>query len=297
MSGAWDHFPPPGVIRQITGTPLSGLNCAAATGAMSILSERQGRKTAKGPWPPTADNFRAATGDRVGGLLASQVDETSNRVWGVDPDFQIASAALVGAKLDDGYGLHLLHRYGPIQDAGFNGSSGFRENHSAFVSNIRGEGASLAVKDCDPLFDGRHPNTPQGPQWLPWHSFVRAAELLVILDDGTRMIDRYGPGMLFVGFTRVPYRPGVPISYMRYSVAFGAGSFYVYDVSPGGVITKRHARQFSKPTSARCGAPSVYPWPGNPSRRLVRMAAGALKGQYVAVNQGSAKLIEKEVST
>jgi hypothetical protein len=295
---AWDLFASPGVIIQLDGTAFGGDNCACATAAMHAMSQRQGRRPLKGsPWPPTGASIRRASGDTSGGLNVSTVDATLNRVYGIDPDFQIATTAQVEVKLATGYGVTFLHWYGPISDAGLSGSPGFRGNHSSFVSAIsvppQSGALSKRVKSCDPLYDGRRAGIPRGPQWVPWQSWVRAGELLRI-GDSTRMVDRYGPGKLYVGFTRVPYRPGIPISYMRYSVAFGEGSFYVYDVV-NGVIKSRRARMFSGPTSARCGPPAVYPWPGNTARRLVRMSVGALAGQWIAVPQGSCRLIEKEV--
>ena len=289
---AWDAFPGVGLITQFDGSPLAGKNCAAAGAAMHLVSERQGRRPAKGsPWYPTGASFRAATGDTVGGLLASQVDATANRVYGIDIDYRIAAASEVAARLRAGYPVSFLHRFAPIRDAGFRGSGSFGENHYTFLSGIR---ADNAVRDLDPMFNGRRSDVPRGPQWVPWSAIVRAGELLVIADNGQRMIDRYGAAMLYVGFGRVPYRPAAPTTYLRYSVTFSGASFWTYSVVRG-VIVGRAARAFNGPTSARCGAPSVYSWPGHSGRRLVRMAAGALEGQYVAVNQGGAVLRETEV--
>ena len=297
---SWDLFAAPGVIKQGDGSRYQWLNCAAATAAMHVMSERQGKRPAVvlGPWPPTGASFRAATGDTSGGLSAAQTDATANRLYGVDPDVQVAASALVATKLRAGYGVSFSHSHGPIADAGFSGSPGFRGNHSAYTSGIGGTGSRIIVRDCDPLFDGRRAGIPKGPQWIPWAAWVKAGELLVI-GGGARMVDRYGPGKLLVAFTRVPYRPAAAAVTLRYSVAFGDGTFYTYRVVNGVIVAGpggRKGHRFSKPTSAPCSAPRRYEWPGQTARRLVQITAGVLKGEFVAVPQGSAKLIEKEVT-
>lgn len=296
---AWDnfHYTIHGrdvhLIPQGDGSKLQWLNCAAASAAMFILSEATGIWPGKGkPWPPTGASFRAATGDTQGGLIASTVDETANRIYGVDPDFQIASTEKVIAKLRAGYGLTYSHSHGPIADAGFEGSAGFRGNHSAFDSGIEGSGSLIKITHCDPLYDGRRREIPTGPQKIPLRAFIRAGEFLS-LGNG-RMIDRYGPGKLLVGFTRTPYRPTAPVVSIQYSVKFGDGTFYIYQVK-NEVIIGRTPHRFSKPTSAPCGAPQLKLWPGNTSQRLVQISAGVLKREYVAVPQGGARLVEKEI--
>lgn len=300
---AWDnfHYVLGGrnvhLIPQGDGSFFQWSNCACATAAMHIMSERQGMWPGKGsPWPPNGASFRTASGDRSGGLLASLVDATSNRVYGVDPDFQILTSAQAIAKLRAGYGFSSLRAEGPILDAGFEGSAGFRKNHSSFVSGGRGAASMIEARDCNPLYDGRHRKTPLGPQWIPWRALVRASELLVIGDRGQRVIDRYGSGKLYVGLTRLPYRPDAkPVKHIEYSAAFGDGTFYIYKVRNGVIVGRDEGNRFSRRTSARCGPPHQYPWAGNVARRLVMITAGVLKGEYVAVPQGSVKLIEKEV--
>lgn len=297
---SWDLFPAPGVIKQGDGSRYQWLNCAAATAAMHVMSERQGKRPAVvlGPWPPTAASFRAATGDTSGGLSAAQTDATANRLYGVDPDVQIATADMVASKLRAGFGVSFSHSHGPIADAGFSGAPGFRGSHSAFLSALRasqGVRTLATVKDCDPLFDGRRSGIPRGPQWIPWPVIVKAGELLVIGDNGDRMIDRYGPGKLLVAFTRIPYRPAAAAVTLRYSVAFSGASFWTYPVVNGVIVGPRKSRAFGGPTSAPCSAPAVYPTPGSVSRRLVRITAGVLKGEFVAVPQGAVRLIETEV--
>lgn len=284
------------LVPQLDGSPHGGENCACATAAMHILSECQGRYPGHGnPWPPTGASFRIDSHDTVGGLLASTVDETSNREYGIDPDFQIATGERVTAKLRAGYGATFLHDYSPISAAGKSGSPGFGGNHGSFLADIQGAYNAIQILTADPLYDGRRAGIPIGPQWINWRTIVRAAELLDI--GSGRLIDRYGAGMLYVGFTRVPYRPTAPVLRIRYSVAFGGGSFYTYNVANGVIVPAhpRDAHQFSAPTSAPCGPPRTYTWAGQTPRRLVRISNGQLADEYVAVPQGTVRLVEKEI--
>lgn len=285
------------LVPQGDGSPFQWLNCACATAAMHILSECQGVRPAgiQGIWPPDGADIRRYSHDTQGGLLASTIDRTSNFYYDVDPDFQIADQALVVAKLRAGYGASWLHDYSPIDALGMSGSPGFKENHSAFLADLFGTAGSIRALDADPLYDGRRPGIPLGPQEIPWKTIIRASELL---DVGVGTVEsRYGKGKMYVGFTRIPYRPTAPISHVRYSAVFGAGGFYIYNLR-GGVIDAKDPRDsasFSGATSAPCTAPRVYSWAGHTPRRLVQLTAGALRGQFVAVPQGSVRLRETEV--
>jgi hypothetical protein len=283
------------LVPQGDGSAFQWLNCACATAAMHILSECQGEYPGEGsPWPPTGASIRAASGDREGGLLASQIDLTSNRVYGIDPDFQITDSGIVIAKLRAGYGATWLHDYSPI-NAVKTGSPGFGGNHSAYLADIFGSAGSIRGLDADPLYDARRAGIPLGPQEIPWSTILRASGLLQI--GGGTLDERYGRGKMYVGFTRIPYRPAAPVASVRYSAVFGAGGFYIYHVRNGAInaADPRESASFSGPTSAPCTAPRLYAWPSGTARRLVRLTAGALKDEFVAVPQGSVKLRETEV--
>lgn len=284
------------IIPQGDGSAYQWLNCACATAAEHILSECQGKRPPgiEGAWPPNGALLRRYSGDTSGGLSAAQIDATSNRYYDVDPDFAIVPSSKVLAWLRSGYFVTQLRWEGPIVDAGFVGSPGFRENHSSGLAGARGSGASIRIIDCNPLYDGRRAGIPQGPQLVPWRAIVRSSEQLRL--GSGRLVDRYGAGMMYVGRSRIPYRPAAPVVSIRYSVVFGGGDFYIYRVANGAILSRARHEALSKPTSAPCSAPRAYTWAGRTGRwRLVRITDGVLQGQYVAVPQGSVTLREKEV--
>ena len=199
MTESWHIFPPIGLIAQADGSPFQWSNCAPTTWAMLAAQERQGRRPARGtPWFPTGASLPKASGDRSGGILPSQLDQTLNRVYGIDLTPRIATFAAVEQGLRQRIPTGILISYGPIADAGMSGSPGFRGNHSLDLFGIRElPNGSNQYLDADPLYDGRRPGIPKGPKWISASTIRHAGEMLEMYPGGPRLRNTH-PGMLWI---------------------------------------------------------------------------------------------------
>lgn len=214
MTEAWHDFPSPGLITQADGSAFQWENCAPATWAGLIVAQRQGHRPEKGtPWYPTGESLRNASGDRSGGITPGLLDSTTNRVYGEDLIPTIATESRVVDLLGQGYAIGLLHQYGPISDAGYSCSPGFRGAHSSGMYGLRAvaTGAGAEVLWADPLADGRRSGIYKGMRWIPWSTALKAAGALVLDNSGETVRERYGAGHLYIVQTTVPYRPSAPL--------------------------------------------------------------------------------------
>jgi hypothetical protein len=99
-----------------------------------------------------------------------------------------------------------------------------------------------------------------------------------------------------------PVHEPVETAPAEWHARFPGGAFWVYRIVDG-IITPssawpngRRSKRFSGPTGAPCTAPRKYPWPGHTDRRLVRITAGLLDGNYVSAPIGSTAVVVENVS-
>lgn len=214
MTQAWHAFPDPGLITQCDGSAFQWENCAPATWAGLLVAQQQGHRPGQGsPWFPSGESLRTQSGDRWGGIQPSTLDATVNRVYGIDLIPSIATESRVLAMLAQGYAIGLLHQYGPISDAGYSCSPGFRGTHSSGMYGLETSlaGGGSAVFWADTLANGRRTGIFKGMRWIPWSVIRKAGESLVLDSSGETVLERYGAGHLYVVFTTVPYIPSAPV--------------------------------------------------------------------------------------
>lgn len=257
-------------LTQFDGGPLAGLNCGTTEGAELVAFATGGLKH------PTGSEYRAQVlepdGDRdvTGGTSPSQIQATAKRAYGVDLDLRNMAIedALALSDRDD-VAVSWAVSYAPVSGTRFDACPGFRGFHAIGRSGGR---------VYDPLADGRRPGIPDAPEDWPDALLLRASEGYA------------GAGRAVVLIATRP-KPGPAPKPKSYSAAFTAGPFWLFTVA-GGVITGRERHTFAKATSAPCDAPAVVRWPGQDSRRLVRIQAGPMKGRYVQPGETHVQLVE-----
>lgn len=198
-----------GIIPQLDGSKHGGDNCAAASEAMRMIIQQQGKPPAMGsPWPPTGKTIRKKTGDKEGGLTETAVRMVAKKEYGIGADVRVVSWSVILRKLRKGYACKFLHRYAPIADETnlsgcppHNGRPGFRGNHSSVLVGIRGVGAATEILVADPLYDGRRDGVPKGPQFIPFPVLRKAGSRLHLDRAGTTVRQRHGPNKALVSFT------------------------------------------------------------------------------------------------
>lgn len=242
---------------DISHYALGWSSCTAFAAAMAIDFDTNGAER------PTGGQVRTLTHDTTGGLTLAQIDKAALDGWDVNlstvyrlpwPDYV--------KKRDAGCAAVLQGGYAPIADSSFDAGGGFRGNHALL------DVPSHKVKE--PLADGRRAGIYRYRSEPYPDGLLRAfAGRLDLNGNGSYL----GSGLVYASFTR----DNVHTWALKFS-----GAFWLYTVK-GGVITGRKRKSFAKPTSADCSGPRKYEWPGNGSRRLVRMLDGVLAGEYVGL--------------
>lgn len=200
------------IVPQFDGSPYGAGNCGACGEAHRVIAQQLGRRPSKGtPWYPTGASIRRETGDTSGGLMPSQTRAATYREYGiVSASARVAGIDDVAALLWDGYTVDLLLRYGPIADAGFSGSPGFRGNHRYCLSGIRTTDAGVLQLRCaDSLYDGRRAGIPRGPKWINASVIWKAAGALE-MTPGHTLAAQYGPGHAYYIPSLTRYIPAPP---------------------------------------------------------------------------------------
>lgn len=200
-----------GLVPQFDGSAFGASNCGAAAEAARDIAERLGQRPPQGsPWYPTGQAIRAATGDRSGGLMPSQTQAATRRIYNiVTPAVRIEPWTHVLELLWAHRTVDILIRYAPIDDV-LSGSPGFRGNHRGTLSGIRRlDNGRIQVRWADPLYDGRRLGIPRGPQWIDADIMRRAAGGLE-LQVGETVTDRYGSGHAYCIPTNASYTTTTP---------------------------------------------------------------------------------------
>lgn len=245
-------------LSQFDGGPLAGQNCGTTVGAMLVAFE-----SAK---HPTGTQFRNqtlndnGTHDISGGTMPRQVQATAKRAYGVTLDLRTIAfedAWALAQRADRALGWAIS--YAPVATTQFDACPGFTGLHSICVTD---------GKVLDPLADGRRPGIPKAPQAWPKDLLRRAS-------------DRYAAAVgLRAGLAVVLIAEAPKAQPSRYSAVFTPGNFFVFTVVDDKVVS-RSRDSFTRRTSAPCDAPEAVPWPGQDTRRLVRIQSGGLKGKWV----------------
>lgn len=286
----------PQMVPTGPGKPKGGKNCNCAVGASCVIHATGGAVR------PSAEDVRDGTRnpngspDVAGGTNLRQVDDSINRLYGVDLDVHtpIAWDAAWDRLEDPLVFASVSVRYGVFRGTpAYASRTGFMGNHQIGVRRI--PGSKTHAEMFDPLADGKR-GVPQAPVRVTKELLGKAAGALVLNEHtGQTVAGKYGKGSAFVGFARAPKPPEVPVEPpKRYAVVFTPGEFFEY-TRTGDVLTERESHRFRRKTSAPCEAPERLPYPTATSarRRVVLITAGVLKGSYVEPGRAHVELIER----
>jgi len=179
----------------IEGEALGWKSCTAYAMAMGIDAATAGAKR------PSGCKIRSLTGDRIKGLMLSQVAEVALQHYDVrvtvktGGDTISPASALRQIRIGRGFvlqgnsgGLPMHLRAGgpaPVQ-------------HAVWVNEVKGgddNGTPDKALVYDPAADGRRPGIDHGPTWWAWDDVLSFAAALKL--DAKR---RLGPGKFYAGF-------------------------------------------------------------------------------------------------
>jgi hypothetical protein len=179
----------------IGGEKLGWVSCTAYAMAMGIDSATAGRKR------PSGCKVRKLTGDKVKGLMLSQVAEVALEHYDVrvtvktGPDTISPASALKQIRVGRGFVLQGNTAGLPkrLQSGGKKPA-----NHAVWVNEVRGgDPAGVPEKALvyDPAADGRRPGIIKGETWWAWQDVLSFAAALRL--SKTRKL---GPGKFYAGF-------------------------------------------------------------------------------------------------
>jgi hypothetical protein len=183
----------------IGGEKLGWVSCTAYSMAMGIDSATAGRKR------PSGCKVRKLTGDKVKGLMLSQVAEVALEHYDVrvtvktGPDTISPASALKQIRIGRGFVLQ-----GNTAGLPKSLQSGGKKpaNHAVWVNEVRGgdpKGAPEKALVYDPAADGRRPGIIKGEHWWAWQDVLSFAAALRL--SKTRKL---GPGKFYAGFIEAP---------------------------------------------------------------------------------------------
>ena len=183
----------------IGGEKLGWVSCTAYAMAMGIDSATAGRKR------PSGCKVRKLTGDKVKGLMLSQVAEVALEHYDVrvtvktGPDTISPASALKQIRVGRGFVLQGNTAGLPkrLQSGGKKPA-----NHAVWVNEVRGgdpKGAPEKALVYDPAADGRRPGIIKGETWWAWQDVLSFAAALRL--SKTRKL---GPGKFYAGFIEAP---------------------------------------------------------------------------------------------
>jgi hypothetical protein len=204
--------------------------------------------------------------DITGGTKPSQIVDALRRCFDINVDSRVGdyeTAWRMGARTDTA--ISMCINYAVVSGTRFDGSPGFTGTHQVVLH------AGLV---WDPLYDGRRPGIPKGPQKWPKDLLRRAA--------GKYANIGVGRAVYLVGRTP-PAKPS------NYSVRFAPGAVYAY----GKDGVSRARLEFSKTTSAPCTAPFTVAW-GPGRKRLVEITKGGFSGKRFEPGATHVTLVERK---
>lgn len=195
--------------KQLTGTDLAGQNCGAASGAMLVDQGSLGAKK------PSADQFRAKTGDFSGGLFIATVGGTIEK-YGVGVTVFDASDGLAWAELlaylKAGRFAVVNGNYAVVPTA-LTGSDLFNGLHAETFMEVNSAGTAILVGD--PLNDGRLlPSGRRAPRGYVWYPLSVAKNYVESFD---RQVPGTGLHAAVLDRKRLVARPVSPATNVRIS--------------------------------------------------------------------------------
>ena len=282
----------PQLVPTPPGEPTGGKNCNPSCGATCVIHATGGAKR-----PSGADVRRLCLepdGDRdvTEGTNLRQVADAIERGWGVEMEVvtpedytrfrsRMQKEPNTVASVSVSYAAFLGTK-------AYASRSGFRGNHQVVVRWVGGKEPWEMV---DPLADGER-GVPKAPVRITDALLRKAAGSLVLSKkvNGRLVSWPLGAGSIYAGYVKGPAAPKPT----KHSIVFTPGSIHVYNVQ-GGVANSRREDGFTKRTSAPCDAPESIPYPTATSARkkLARITAGRLKGQYVEPGRAHVQLVSK----
>lgn len=241
---------------------LGWSSCTAFSAAMAGDFHTLGQKR------PTGGQVRTRTGDTVGGLNLSQVDEALYEGWNINLDtvYRLSWDAFA-KKINEGRGAVLQGYYTPIADSRFDAGRGFRGNHAMFVAP--------AWVGMDPLADGRASGVYKYHGEAYPQALLRSFAGKLVLGPKTAL----GDGLVYASFTRDNVTPS------DWRVSVSAGKIGLYTVSGTKILTARAGRTGG--FSATCTPPRLYSWAGHTSQRLVVLTSGSRAGLAIRATHAS----------
>jgi len=186
-------------VKQLDGSPLGGLSCTCAAGAMALDRETIGAKRTTGA------RVRQLTGDSSGGTTLTQVVAALQRGFSVSLTTKTpTSIADFDNRLHAGQGAILQGSESATRGTRYQASETFGGNHAWFVNQGRGWRLTMGVwvpteyLVFDPLADARRPDIAVSPFWLPRSYLLTFAKRLDLTGRGNLL----GPGKVYAAFTR-----------------------------------------------------------------------------------------------
>lgn len=162
--------------KQGDGSRCQWSNCGPASHAMAADRHRKGvdPRNSHGWKPMPAEIRNHITPNGCGGTSLDQNDRAVIHCYGVDMAIRYNIPwASFRSLIISGRGAVVSIWYGVVPPK-YDGSPGFNGGHAIFVNERRASDGAYLV--YDPLYDGRRPGIPRGPQWWPGDLLRRAAE-------------------------------------------------------------------------------------------------------------------------
>lgn len=255
-------------VQQGDGSPLQWKNCGCAVSATCLDRDTEGASTT------TGGRVRQLTADSVGGTNLDQNDRALRIGWPPDDHLDVRHMLAFDDAVEmvaEGRGAHVQGAYPVFAGTIYDGSPGFRGNHSSYWNDVRIVLDTAGRIDYqaseaqwhDPLWDGRRKGIPtRRLRWIPL-AMVRQFAADLVLSPGRTV----GLGHCYIAFTRDTELATVP---PVTAIDYGGNSMIV-----AGGLTLRSSHRMFLPA----GTP-LHLEPRATSPVVTRMAADGHVGYF-----------------